>query len=434
MPSKAKTFMTKITKTNGREFQIPKPTSPPAHHNPKGGFINPWGSFIATSTSDLFKMFGTVFSNSPKPTVTELPKVVDVDFEKIKAINDGKARETMMATWLGHAAMLVSVKGSNVLFDPCLSERCSPVSFAGPKRLVPPPCKFEELPNVDVVVISHNHYDHLDLPVMQKLAKKDTWFFVPMGNKELLEESGISNVVECDWWDEYQVSNDKFDIKIACTPCQHFTGRSLTDRFKTLWSSWVLLSDDKRFFFGGDTGYRTVREGMDEDTAPTCPAFKEIGEKYGPFNLSAIPIGAYSPRWFMSAVHCNPRDAVDVHVDIKSSRSVGMHWGTFILTNEPVNEPPIKLLEEMKKRGLDPNAFRVVDIGGNNLPTKPSNDDLLTLYALFKQATVGDCNTDRPGMLDFTGRAKWDAWNAIKGTSQADAETKYIAKVKSLQG
>ncbi|KAJ3272134.1 hypothetical protein HDV01_005899 [Terramyces sp. JEL0728] len=339
--------MTKITKTGGREFQIPKPNALPAHHNPSGGFINPWSSFIATSFTDVFKMFGSVMSTTPKPTANELPKVIDVDFKKIKAINDGEARETMMATWLGHAAVLLSVKGSNVLFDPCLSERCSP-----------------ELPNVDVVVISHNHYDHLDLPVMQKLAKKDTWFFVPLGNKELLVSSGISNVIECDWWDEYQVSNDRFDIKIACTPCQHFTGRSLTDRFKTLWSSWVVLSGEKRFFFGGDTGYRTVREGMDEETAPTCPAFKEIGDKYGPFNLSAIPIGAYSPRWFMSAVHCNPRDAVDLHLDIKSLKSVGMHWGTFILTNEPVNEPPVKLLEEMKKRGLDPNAFHVVDVGG----------------------------------------------------------------------
>ncbi|KAJ3055994.1 hypothetical protein HK097_008483 [Rhizophlyctis rosea] len=239
----------------------------------------------------------------------------------------------------------------------------------GPARVTPTPCNIADLPPIDAVVISHNHYDHLDLNTIKQLAKPETWFFVPLGNKQWFLDIGIKNVVECDWWDEYklEVQKDGVDAKatIAATPCQHFTGRSLTDRYKTLWSSWVVEANDTSMFFGGDTGYRTVEKGFtgDLDSLPHCPAFKEIGEKYGPFDISAIPIGAYSPRWVMSPVHCSPEDAVCVHQDVKSKHSIGIHWATFTLTDEPYFEPPQRLKKSLAEKGLPESEFHTLTIG-----------------------------------------------------------------------
>ncbi|KAJ3318375.1 hypothetical protein HDU76_000848 [Blyttiomyces sp. JEL0837] len=395
-----------VTKIDGYEFANPKPTGLPPHHKPDGtGFVNPWPSFRQTNFSDIPKLFASIDrKRSAPPPLNERVPVRFPDLDRILAHRNGlpltstsastNSTHSMLLTWLGHAAFLLTFRGINVLLDPCLSDRCSPISFLGPKRLVPPPCKFEDLPDIDVVVISHNHYDHLDLPTIRKLAKPSTWFFVPLGNKKLfLGEKISTNVVECDWWDEFEFSRkipggtseseseseQEATVRIACTPCQHFSNRGVTDRNQTLWSSWVVTGVTKngtsssndtaptkingRFFFGGDTGYRSVADGDDEDSVPTCPAFKEIGAKYGPFQLSAIPIGAYSPRWFMSPIHCSPKDAVDLHLDVKSMHSIGMHWGTFVLTDEPVMEPPKVLKAELEKRGMDPKVFHVVDIG-----------------------------------------------------------------------
>jgi N-acyl-phosphatidylethanolamine-hydrolysing phospholipase D len=202
---------------------------------------------------------------------------------------------------------------------------------------------------------------------------KKTKFFVPLGNKAWFESLGIERCAEMDWWDG--VSLDEQGIKITCTPCQHFSGRGLFDRFKSLWSSWVVesvASDGEtkaRVYFAGDTGYRAVdknpREYDEEylDTLPHCPAFKEIGTRKGPFDLALIPIGAFSPRHLMSPVHCSPEDAVRVHEDIQSKRSIGMHWGTWVLTDEEVTEPPRRLKAAMENRGHDPKEFDVCKIG-----------------------------------------------------------------------
>ncbi|GJJ76729.1 N-acyl-phosphatidylethanolamine-hydrolysing phospholipase D [Entomortierella parvispora] len=311
-----------------------------------------------------------------------LPKILPINkddltlFSQPKKETDGTdgRHAKVTSTWLGHACFLVQVEGVNILFDPVFSERCSPSQLAGPKRITPPPCKLDELPRVDIVVISHNHYDHLDLTTIKNLQKDhQPYFYVPLGNKAWFDSIGIKDkVTECDWWDSHDLSfhDDKTGVKVVCTPCQHFTGRSLTDRYKTLWASWVIETIPKnvsekpiKVFFGGDTGYRYVPNGRDEDDMPHCPAFKEIGERIGPFDFSMIPIGAYSPRWFMSPIHCSPEDAVRVHEDIKSKRSVGMHWGTWVLTDEDVTEPPRRLEAAMKKRGHDPKIFDVMQIG-----------------------------------------------------------------------
>ncbi|KAI9026800.1 beta-lactamase superfamily domain-containing protein, partial [Hyaloraphidium curvatum] len=274
------------------------------------------------------------------------------------------------ATWLGHACFLLQLGGLNVLADPCCSERCSPSQWAGPKRIRPLPCGLEELANVDAVVISHSHYDHLDVGTIEKIGKGAT-YFVPLGIGAWFASNFPGYPVrEMDWWDSSSLahpSDPKRGVEFTCTPCQHFSGRTLWDRDTTLWSSWSLkaLDSGRKVFFAGDTGYRSVPKGFTGDVGslPHCPAFKEIGDRLGPFDLAAIPIGAYSPRWFMSPVHLDPRDAVDVHRDVRSKKSVGMHWGTFILTDEPVMEPPIRLAEEAAKGGLGKDEFVVVDIG-----------------------------------------------------------------------
>ncbi|KAF8954818.1 hypothetical protein BGZ46_002811 [Entomortierella lignicola] len=359
----------------------------PPHHGPCGkGFVNPWPSFHNHAGLSLLAMFYEFQTNLPRiDKHTKLPNVRDLDKGLIETFSFPKKQEdpvvasvarheSVVTTWLGHACFLVQLEGVNILFDPVFSERCSPSQWAGPKRITPPPCKLDDLPRIDIVIISHNHYDHLDLTTVKKLQNDhEPYFYVPLGNKAWFNSIGIkSKVTECDWWDEHENTfhDDKSAVKVTCTPCQHFTGRSLTDRNDTLWASWAVQTVPKnesekvtKVFFGGDTGYRYVPKGADEDEMPHCPAFKEIGDRIGPFDFSMIPIGAYSPRWFMSPIHCSPEDAVRLHEDIKSKRSVGMHWGTWVLTNEDVTEPPKRLEAYMKKRGHDPNTFNVMEIG-----------------------------------------------------------------------
>ncbi|KAJ3070007.1 hypothetical protein HDU98_006938 [Podochytrium sp. JEL0797] len=348
-----------------------------SHHLADGkGFVNPWDSFREASSSFLgtgFKLLMEKWSAKTPPQHLDTPKIPlvrPVDFDALSNVsNDG-----MALTWLGHAAFLLTLPGATILLDPCLSDRCSPLSFAGPKRVVelPPNLNLDTL-KVDAVIVSHNHYDHLDLPVLQRLhaTNNDIVFFVPLGNKQLLVDAGIQNVMECDWWDAFSLSKPKTadspaaTFEITCTPCQHFSSRSAFDRNQTLWSSWLVTTPAKRFFFGGDTGYRTVLEGEDatESTLPTCPAFRDVRKRFGPMHLAALPIGAYEPRHLFSGIHCNPNDAIDVHRDLECSKSVAMHWGTFPLGFEPVMDPPRVLKEEMEKRGIPESEFLVLDVG-----------------------------------------------------------------------
>ncbi|KAJ3007974.1 UNVERIFIED_CONTAM: hypothetical protein HDU68_003274 [Siphonaria sp. JEL0065] len=348
-----------------------------SHHLDSGkGFVNPWPSF--REVVNIGSKFISAQWNKKaqdEPLKNQIPKLRPVDFEALAQVRTGSA-EGMALTWLGHAAFLLTLPGATILLDPCLSDKCSPLSFAGPQRVVAlPPNISKNLDglHVDAVVVSHNHYDHLDLPVMQNLhsKNKDIVFFVPLGNKDLLLNAGITNVIECDWWDSYSLKKDAThtspgaNVEITCTPCQHFSSRTLWDRNQTLWSSWHIATPQKRFFFGGDTGYRTVFEGEYdiEATLPTCPSFREVKSRFGPCDLAALPIGAYEPRHLLSPVHCNPGDAVDVHLDLGSKKSVAMHWGTFPLGFEPPTVPPQVLKEELKKRGIKEDMFLVVDVG-----------------------------------------------------------------------
>lgn len=255
-------------------------------------------------------------------------------------------REQPTVTWLGHASFLLQLGGHNVLTDPVLTERASPFSFAGPTRLQPPGIAITELPAIDVIVISHDHYDHLDLPTLETLRRRDNPLLVaPLRLGAWLRSRGFDRVVELDWWQRH----DAGTLRIDAVPAQHFSGRGLFDRNQRLWAGYMLEADGLRVFFAGDTGY--------------SPDFAAIGERFAPVDLALIPIGAYEPRDFMKPVHVTPEEAVRIHQDVGASASIGMHWGTFRLTPEPMDEPPERLRAAVAAAGLPPEAFRTVALG-----------------------------------------------------------------------
>jgi N-acyl-phosphatidylethanolamine-hydrolysing phospholipase D len=266
----------------------------------------------------------------------------------------------------------------------------------GPKRYTEIPCVIKDLPTVDLVVISHSHYDHLSHPTVMELHKHhpNAQFLVGLGLKKWFESSGVMNVQELDWWEDVDItlslnsgekkistassetsksaSSSDITARISCLPCQHTSARSAFDKNHTLWCSWAVTSGGKSVWFGGDTGYRTVpevAEGEDDygekyASLPHCPAFKQIGELRRPFDLGLIPIGAYDPRHIMSPMHANPFDSVNIFVDTKCQKAMGIHWGTWVLTAEDVLEPPALLKKAMKRKGLpETGVFDVCDIG-----------------------------------------------------------------------
>ncbi|WDZ97741.1 MBL fold metallo-hydrolase [Herbaspirillum sp. WKF16] len=260
-------------------------------------------------------------------------------------------------TWIGHATAFIQIGGKNVLTDPMFSQRASPFSFIGPERKVPLPVQVSELPHVDVVVISHNHYDHLDRASVEQLNLQPggpPLFLVPLGLLAWFNDIGITNVREMDWWDRLSLGS----LDIYFVPAAHWSARGLFDRSETLWGGWVLRnlkmpattetpeseqSDAYSIYFAGDTGY--------------SKDFRDIGERFGRFDLALIPIGAYAPRWFMQNQHVDPAQAVQIHEDVRAKRSIGIHWGTFELADEPLDEPPQKLAEALKEARLPPDQF-----------------------------------------------------------------------------
>jgi len=250
--------------------------------------------------------------------------------------------QTNYAVWVGHATYLINNGDINILTDPIFSKRASPIGFAGPKRMIPPAMQLNDLPKIDAVVVSHNHYDHFDIWSLKKLYKlnPETIFMIPVGDKKKLIKAGIKNVVEMNWWESLKVSNTTFHF----TPVQHWSKRGLFDRNKSLWGGWFMQTDALALYHAGDTGYSND--------------FKTTYERLGAPDYSFIPIGAYDPRWFMKDSHVNPEEAVQIALDLKTSHSFGMHWGTFTLTDEPVLEPPVRLERALIDQNLEPDFFR----------------------------------------------------------------------------
>ncbi|PIL33755.1 hypothetical protein GSI_04380 [Ganoderma sinense ZZ0214-1] len=365
----------------------------PAHHANSSAscFQNPWPSFRPLPASRWLRFFVTSPFSLP-----QIPNELSAQIpSQVPDWGAGNAPDSVKATWLGHACFMLEMptpegaaRGSRILFDPVLSHRCSPISWAGPGRLLPTPCVAEDLPEVDVVVLSHNHYDHMDAATL-----KTVWdlyrprFFAPLGNMPHFAAIGIpaSHVHLLDWWEESAVSvtlppavpkssevRPQASFTLTCTPAQHTANRTPFDRWQTLWASWAVKEEvspshparaPKQVYFTGDTGYRTVLEGEDEDAVACCPAFAEVGERFGGFDLAMIPIGAYGPRDMWSGLHASPSDAVEIYKDIGARKAVGMHWGTWMLTSEPVMEPPRLLKECAAKAGLAPDAFTVCGLG-----------------------------------------------------------------------
>lgn len=256
-------------------------------------------------------------------------------------------------TWIGHASVLLQIDGVNVLIDPIFSKRASPFTFAGPERRVPPGLTLAELPHIDVVLISHSHYDHLDEASVKALNAQPggaLLFLVPLGIKTWLAEKGISNAHESDWGDHTLAARLNFWF----VPATHWSARSLTDRNETLWGGWAIRTSPEAahplsVHFAGDTGYS--RDA------------KRIGAAFGCFDLALIPIGAYAPRWFMGPQHVDPQQAVQIFEDVHAKKAIGIHWGTFELNDEALDEPPKKLAEATRAAGLRDDAFTVLHHG-----------------------------------------------------------------------
>ena len=251
------------------------------------------------------------------------------------------AAELASVTWVGHATFLIQLAGLNVLVDPVWSNRCSPVQFAGPRRYMSPGVEFGSLPPVDMVLLSHDHYDHLDATTTRMLvaAYPDADWIVPLGLSEFLAHLGVAVAVELDWGDKWE----KDGVTISGVPSQHFSGRGIR-RNRSLWCGWTISGRGRRVYFVGDTGRH--------------PLFREIGVRFGPFDAVLMPIGAYDPRWFMAPVHINPEEAVTAHLELTEGAGrfcpmVAMHWGTFKLTDEPMTEPPERAMTAWSRAGLD---------------------------------------------------------------------------------
>ena len=311
----------------------------PLHHG-ESGFVNTDPDFIEAGFTEMapwiLKKLPATFSSSEK---IEIPR----------EYNDGSflnGNKPYTATWIGHATVLIQMEGKTFLTDPVWSDRVGPFKWAGSPRISDPGMSIDKLPPIDFILISHNHYDHLDESSIEEIVDKNpnVKFFVPLRVRDWFEERGIHNVEELDWWEGATFNG----LKIICTPSQHFSGRWVNDKNQTLWCSWTVLGQ-KKLFFAGDSGY--------------CSHFKNIGKKFGPFDLTLIPIGAYEPRRLMKPVHMNPEEAVQTCLDVRGKKLLGIHWGTFVMTDEPMDEPPKKLYDTVTQQQLSKDDYWALKIG-----------------------------------------------------------------------
>jgi L-ascorbate metabolism protein UlaG (beta-lactamase superfamily) len=321
----------------------PQGLLPPAHHM-KNGFRNIYYNTEPGLADYLRWKLGRIPDEEPAITPAQnipyVPDIVVPDYQRIYHPDPDK----IQVTWIGHATFLIQVEGINILTDPVFSTRLSSFGGSDFKRRSPPGIPFDRLPPIHVVLISHNHYDHLDLDTVKKLGNKPK-YFLPLKLGKWFHDQKITNYTEMDWWD---ISMFK-DISIVSVPSQHFSRRALRDGNKTLWAGWVLETKRGKIFFAGDTGY--------------SPHFKEIRERLGPMRLALLPIGGYRPRWFMKIIHMDPPDAVAAHKDLQAEQSIAMHWGTFHLTDEPLGEPPLYLKKAMKEASMTDDSFLVMKFG-----------------------------------------------------------------------
>ncbi|GGK00454.1 hypothetical protein GCM10007426_31940 [Alloalcanivorax dieselolei] len=288
----------------------------------------------------------------------------DVNFIRANA-EAGEAMQPAI-TWIGHSTVLVQMGGLNALTDPMFSDRASPLSWLGPKRAQPPGLEITQLPRIDVVLVSHNHYDHCDEHSLRALNAQiggPPRFIVPLGLKTWFNKIGITNVTELDWWESYSQEG----VDFVLTPAQHWSSRSLTDHMQTLWGGFAVFARDLHLFFAGDTGYSKDFSDINE---------RFFGRQNGKgFDISLIPIGAYEPRELMREEHINPDEAVKIHQDIQARQSIAIHWGTFETTDEALDQPPRDLADARRKFGINDDAFVALAVGETKkLPRRTVGD------------------------------------------------------------
>ncbi|MDP2855060.1 MAG: MBL fold metallo-hydrolase [Smithellaceae bacterium] len=275
----------------------------------------------------------------PVQKIPYAPDIVAPDYQRIDHPNPAK----IQITWIGHATFLIQVEGINILTDPVFNNKASPLGI-GFERKSPPGIPFDRLPPIHAVLLSHNHYDHLDLYTVKKLGNSPK-YFIPLKLGQWFRDQKITNYTEMDWWNTSIFKG----IRVVSVPGQHFSRRAVRDGNKTLWAGWVLETKHGKILFAGDTGY--------------SPHFKEIREKLGPMRLALLPIGSYRPRWFMKTIHMDPPDAVSAHKDLQAEQSIAMHWGTFYIADEPLGEPPLYLKRALKEASISDDSFLIMKFG-----------------------------------------------------------------------
>jgi L-ascorbate metabolism protein UlaG (beta-lactamase superfamily) len=275
---------------------------------------------------------------------TPWPAFVDESPQAPSTLDGARA----VVTFIGHSTFLIQTEAGSILTDPMYSRRAGPLNLVGPRRVRRPAVRFEDLPPIAMVLLSHNHYDHCDLRTLRRLAKRfDPLVLTPVGNGSIVRKTGVRRVEELDWWQEAQRSA----LPITLTPARHFSARTPFDRNRALWGGFLLVAGGVRIYFAGDTAY--------------APFFKTIRQRVGPIDLALLPIGAYEPRWFMQSVHMNPAEAVQAHLDLATSQSVGMHFGTFPLTVEGIDEPVRALEEACHDHAIPATNFRTLAFGAS---------------------------------------------------------------------
>ena len=327
-------------------------TDRPAHHAPDGRFRIPWPLEVADARSGgsflRWQWERMTQKRAPNPPPGRLP-VVQHQVASPRA-PDGEIR----VTWVGHATFLIQAAGLNLLTDPVWSRRASPTQIIGPARFQAPGIPFGELPPIDAVLLSHDHYDHLDQGTVERLRDRfgaDLPWITPLAYRAWFGDVGARNVTELDWWEETEIVGVTGAVRVACAPAQHWTRRALKEMNDRLWASFALtLPDGRRIYFGGDSGY--------------FRGYAEIGERLGPFDVTLLPIGAYDPRWFMAPAHMNPEEAVRAHRELGGRGAfVGMHWGTFRLTDEDPLEPPVRARAAWTAEGLPERDLHLLKHG-----------------------------------------------------------------------
>jgi L-ascorbate metabolism protein UlaG (beta-lactamase superfamily) len=298
-------------------------------------FVNPTGAA------------GQPFSAVPRMLLeprTPWPKRIDDPPQRPPGLDSAVA----VVTFIGHATFLIQTAAGNILTDPMYSERAGPLNVFGPRRVRRPAVLFDDLPPIAIVLLSHNHYDHCDLRTLGMLARRFNPIVVtPLGNGPLVRSAGVRRIEELDWWQAAKTP----PLPITLTPAHHFSARSPLDRNRALWGGFVMAVESARIFFAGDTAY--------------AGHFRDVRERLGPIDLALLPIGAYEPRWFMQAVHMNAAEAAQAHLDLEATVSVGMHFGTFQLTPEGIDEPLRALGEARRARDIPPSRFGTLRFGAS---------------------------------------------------------------------